>query len=86
MFFEEFAEVMQDLAMTKDDLLVVGDLNVYLDVLKDPETRWLMAIIESLGLVQHAVGPTHNRGHMLDVALLREYDDTLKDVKVLEYN
>ena len=75
---------MQVLAMAKGELLVTGDLNVHLDVPEDPETRRLMSIIESLGLVQHAVGPTHNRGHTLDVAKSRECDDTLKDVKVLD--
>ena len=42
LFFEEFAEVVQDLAMAKGDLLVVGDLNVHVDVSEDPETRQLV--------------------------------------------
>ena len=83
-FFEEFTEIMQDPAMAKGDLLIVGDLNVHLDVPENPETRRLMAIIESLGLVQHAVGPTHNHVHTLNVALSHDSDDTLKDVKVLD--
>ena len=59
----------------------MGDLNVHLVVPEDPETRQLMAIIETLSLVQHAVGLTHNRGYTLNVAISR---DTLKDVKVLD--
>ena len=84
-FFEEFSEVMQDLTIAKGDLVIVGDLNLHLDVLDDRDRQRFMELISSLGVEQLDVGPTHNRGRTLDVVISRESDSLVKNVRVLDF-
>ena len=74
---------MQDLAIAKGDLVIVGDLNLHLDIQEDPDTQRFIDITEPLGLKQDVVGPTHIGGHTLDVVISRESDRLVQDVRVL---
>jgi hypothetical protein len=84
LFFEEFSQFLQDYAISKGELVLVGDLNVHLDVDEDSDTRKFVALIDSLGLTQSVVGPTHQCGHTLDVVITRELDNLVKDIRVLD--
>jgi exonuclease III len=84
MFFDEFSEFLQDYAISKGELDVVGDLNLHLDVLDDPDTRKFNQLMESLGLIQSVVGPTHIGGHTLDVVISREMDSLVKSARILD--
>ena len=69
LFLDKFSEFLQDCAISKGDLVTVGDLNLHLDVVDDPDTRKFNQMLESLGLIQSVVGLTYRDGigPMLDV-------------------
>ncbi|XP_072177812.1 uncharacterized protein [Diadema setosum] len=58
--------------MLTGDLLVVGDFNVHIDVLRNRETRQFLSSVKAAGLQQHVTGPTHNMGHTLDLIMSRK--------------
>ena len=51
---------------------VLGDLNIHFDQVLDPDTIKLQFMLASHGLKQAVHVPTHNRGHTLDVIIIRE--------------
>lgn len=84
MFFEEFCPFMQDLTIAKGDLVVVGDLNLHLDISDDPSTLKFGELMNTLGLKQSVTGPTHRCGHTLDVVISRENDNLVGNTHVLD--
>ena len=59
LFFEEFSPFLQDCAISKGELVLVGDLNFHLDIKDDPDAITFLDLIDSCGLTQSVVGPTH---------------------------
>ncbi len=84
MFLEEFSDFLQDCVISKGDLVIVGNLNLHLDVVDDPHTRKFNQLLESLGLIQSVVTPTHLDGHTLDVAISCEMNSLVKSARVLD--
>ena len=64
--------------------MLVGDLNFHLDIKDDPDVIKFLDLIDSCGLTQSVVGPTHRSGHTLDVVVTREMDSIVKDTRVLD--
>ena len=62
--------------------MVVGDLNLHLDILYDPGTRKFSELMNILGLRQSVTGPTHRYGHTLDVVISRESDSLVENTCV----
>ena len=48
-------------------LIIVGDVNVHLDVLSASSTSTFSDILAGAGLVQYVSGPVQRAGHTLDV-------------------
>ena len=71
MLLNEFSQFMQDLTIAKGDLvcLIVGDLNLHLDIHNDLGTQKFGELMTTLGLEQSVTGPTHRCGHTLDVVI-----------------
>jgi hypothetical protein len=67
-FFREFAAYLNEL--NAKNILIVGDLNFHLDC-RDPDSKRFMELINSSDFGQLVTLPTHNRGHILDVVLVR---------------
>ena len=57
-------------------LLINGDFNFHMDVPTDASTSAFEDLLESAGLKQHVVGPTHWSGHTLDL-IIDQQDDTV---------
>ena len=51
-------------------LLIMGHINIQLDDKKNIYTNKFVQLLESQGLVQHVVGPTHTGGHTLNVLIM----------------
>ena len=66
-FIEEFAEFVSEQIVNTAEILLTGDINLHLNVTSNPNTQKFTQILISSGLQQHAVGPTHNLGHTLDI-------------------
>jgi len=70
LFFDELADLLERTA-TYSSLMLVGDLNLHLDVDDDADIVKFELLVSSFNLVQHVTGPTQVAGHLLDVVLTR---------------
>ena len=69
LFYEEFSRLLEHiLARWSGDLLIVGDFNFHLD---DLNNRHAKRFVDGFGLQQHVKGPTHKKGHTLDLIITR---------------
>lgn len=68
-FFDEWSDFLDQIAVTPDELIITGDLNFHLDDTKDGDARKFIQSLEDHGLIQHVTGPTHKHGHTLDIWL-----------------
>jgi hypothetical protein len=60
-FLRDFSFVLELLSVTRDELLIVGDFNLHVDEEHDLYGCSFMSLIDSFGLQQDVVGPTHER-------------------------
>ena len=68
-FIPEFSELLS-MAMSKYSIItLLGDFNVHVCCPKNPLAKEFRDIIESFDFVLHPSGPTHNKGHTLDLVL-----------------
>ncbi|CAC5400145.1 unnamed protein product [Mytilus coruscus] len=70
--FKEWSEFLDRLVVIPNELLITGDLNFHLDNVNASDTRKFNETLRDHGLVQHVQGPTHNKGHTLDVVITRD--------------
>ena len=82
-FKEELVVLMDNVAVKKYSLLVVGDCNVWIEVEGNPDSKGLLDIMHSFGLAQHVTERTHKFGHTLDHIYLNQFEST-KNLKVLD--
>lgn len=71
-FFDEWTEFIDRLAVIQEELIITCDLNFHLDSEEAFDTRQFLETLRDHGLLHHIRGPTHNRGHTLDVVITRE--------------
>ena len=65
-FYNELESFMDKLSERVEELLVVGDFNVWADAADDQDTKSLMKLMNAYGLTQIVSEPTHREGHTLD--------------------
>ena len=68
---------MHRLAVITNEVFITGDLNFHLDNVNDADAVCFNGTLEAHGLVQHVVGPTHKKGHILDVVITRDISSLL---------
>ena len=73
-FFEELTAYLEVLALYKCQIVIVGDLNVHLEVNTDHHAIRLLELFHSFDCVQHLGGETHNEGGTLDHVYTRKND------------
>lgn len=76
-FFEEWSKYLDQLSASHVDHILVGDLNFHLDLPSNTCTAQLNSLLDTHGLTQHITGPTHRKGHTLDVVITRESSESL---------
>ena len=75
LFFEEFGTLTEQLVVSPGNLIIVGDFNYHMDDTKNLDTVKFNKVLESFSLVQHVNGPTHKKGHTLDLIITRAADE-----------
>ena len=70
-FLNEWNTLLSDLVILPDELILCGDLNLYLDVPYNNNTIQFLQSLDACGLIQHVTEPTHYQGHTLDVIITR---------------
>ena len=78
-FFTEFSNYLQSILLSKEQLLITGDFNIHVDIVDDPDSLKLLAILESLDLRQHVSQRIHVHGHTLDLIITRYSDQIVQD-------
>ena len=81
MFFDEISPFLHDHVLNSGDLLILGDVNLHMDIPDKPDTIRFNDILKSLNLTQHVTFPTHRSNHTLDVVLTRSDNDLLCSIK-----
>lgn len=69
-FFDELADLL-DHVTSYSLIVIMGDLNLHLDVPTDPTTVNFASMLSANNLVQLVQTPTHTAGHLLDVVVVR---------------
>ena len=82
-FVLEFAEFLSAIALRPGHMCILGDFNIHMDVNNDSECKQFTSLLASFDLVQHVHGPTHSRGHTLDLIITKKTtkSQTLLSVK-----
>ena len=65
-FLNEWNTLLSDLVILPDELILCGDLNLYLDVPSNNNTIQFLQSHDACGLIQHVTEATHYQGHTLD--------------------
>jgi len=81
LFFDEFADLLERVAVTSSPLIIAGDLNVHMETVDDPAAIKLLDILSMHSLTQRIKGPTHDCGHTLDVLITRS-DQIINSINV----
>ena len=68
---------MISVILSKERLLVLGDLNIHVDVPNGIDAVKFLDLLDSLGLEQHVTEPTHIFGHRLDLVITRRTETLL---------
>ena len=83
-FLDEFAEFLSKSTVAKSEIIILGDVNIHLDVKTNTHTRRFIELLESNGFKQHVHEPTHYLGHTLDVLFTRDTSDIVANVTVTD--
>ena len=76
-FFDELSNLLDAVASFQEPVFVVGDFNVRLERVVDPDTRQLNELLASRGLIARPTASTHRDGGTIDAVVVRE--DMLND-------
>ena len=68
-FFDEFATYVNEIVVTRQDILIVGDFNLHCELNSAPGVKVLNDMLAENNLKQHVTEPTHMKGHMLDLVI-----------------
>ena len=60
----------------------MGDFSYHVNNTTDPETIKFNKILEVFNLQQHVNGPTHKKGHALDLIMTRISDQLVTNIEI----
>ena len=83
-FLNEWNTLLSDLVILPDELMLCGDLNLYLDVPSNNNTIQFLQSLDACGLIQHVTEPTHYQGHTLDVIITRASNNYIENINVVD--
>ena len=72
------------LVILPDELILCGDLNLYLDVPPNNNTIQFLQSLDACDLIQHEKEPTHCQGHTLDVVITRGSNNYIETINVVD--
>lgn len=71
-----------------DCFAIAGDFNIHIDNAEVKTTKEIITVLNTFDLIQHVHGPTHNRGHTLDLLISRGLNISsivIKDVALFDH-
>ena len=85
-FFDEFSDYLESIILSSEPLLITGDFNIHVNVVGDPHKLKLLELLETMGLQQHVITPTHESGNTLDLIITRQCEDLVKETPQSDYH
>ena len=82
-FFDEFSDYLESIILSSELLLITGDFNIHVNVVGDPHKLKLPVLLETMGLQQHVITPTHESGNTLDLIITRQCEDLVKETSTI---
>ena len=76
---DEVSQLVQYFITNHKNLVLLGDFNIHVQDLSNPDSLVYNDTMEAMGLIQHIIEPTHQLGNTLDLV----YTESLEAVKVL---
>ncbi|XP_072172352.1 uncharacterized protein [Diadema setosum] len=76
-FLDEFSQFLDESMYRPSPLVITGDLNIHFDNTSSPNTLRFNDLISGHGISQLVSSPTHDKGHILDVIMVRNSDNVL---------
>ena len=70
-FLNEFAEFLSIIHPNYENCIISGDFNLHMDVETNQQARDFTDMLVAMDFTQHIKGPTHNRGHTLDLVITK---------------
>ena len=77
---DEYVEFLADVLADHRNLLILGDFNIHVNSIDDPDAEVFSDMMEALGLDQHTNFSTHRSGNILDLV----FTEVNSSLKVLE--
>lgn len=68
-FQDNFVELLSKVSTDYDRIIILGDFNIHVDNASDSDAQNLISLLEAFDFTQHVSGPTHNKGHTLDLVI-----------------
>ena len=84
MCFDDFSRFYEQITLDGRPLVICDDFNIHVDNTSNREACQFTDFLESANLVQHVSGPTHRRGHTLDLIITRKDESLIKEVEFLQ--
>ena len=72
-FLDDFSTLLEELIICSEELLIMGDFNLHIDDIENTQAVRFISLLDSFGLKQHVVSPTHRGGHILDLVITRDH-------------
>ncbi len=66
-FLSELCELLTPVCATSPSTLLLGDFNIHVDTSSCKFASEFLSLLDCFNSVQHVQGPTHSRGHTLDL-------------------
>ena len=75
-FLDIFMELLVDMVTSNTNLVVLGDFNIHVNDIDDPNASIFLDTMTALRLKQHIRGPSHKGGNCLDLIFMEEMSRT----------
>ncbi len=79
-FIQDFANFVAGTTLKYDHFLNIGDINIYLGCESKPLAKDFLSLTNSFNLTQSVSGPTHEKGHTLDLVLSYGFCITISEL------
>ena len=79
-FMMDFSDFVAGILLKYHHFLIVGDFNIHVCCDSKPFVKDFLRAIDSFNLVQFVTGPTHEKGHTLDLVLSHGLNVCIQDL------
>ena len=74
LFLQEFTDFLDNFVISFDKVVIAGDFNYHVDS-SDSDAQKFISLLDNYSFTQLVKGPTHNKGHTLDLVISRSNDN-----------